>query len=329
MADLSIELTKEQLLDYYQTMVLIRRFEERSLELYQDKKNKKIGGVYLHLYNGQEAVGVGSIKALRPDDHVITAYRDHGPALARGLDPRRLMAEMFGRTTGVSGGKGGSMHMADRTKNFWGGYAIVGGHLPLAAGIALEVKYNNKDQVVLCFIGDGATNNGYFHEAVNLSAVWKLPVVWMIENNLYGMGTPIYAASGQTELVKRAVAYGIKEGPRIDGQDVLEVHKASVEAIEYARANGPILVEAMTYRYEGHGVSDKIFRTRTDEMAKFRDRDPIVVLREHLVHTFGHSITREIDELDAKAVEVVEDAIDYADKSPIPTYNDLINHIYA
>ncbi|HVO41610.1 MAG TPA: thiamine pyrophosphate-dependent enzyme, partial [Aggregatilineales bacterium] len=155
MADLSVELTREELLDYYGTMVLIRRFEERSLELFHDKRNKKIGGVYLHLYNGQEAVGVGAIRALRDDDHVITAYRDHGPAIARGLDPRRLMAEMFGKTTGVSGGKGGSMHFADRSKNFWGGYAIVAGHLPVAAGIALEIKYNKKDQVVLCLIGDG------------------------------------------------------------------------------------------------------------------------------------------------------------------------------
>jgi len=219
--------------------------------------------------------------------------------------------------------------MADRSKNFWGGYAIVGGHLPLAAGIALESKYNNKDQVVLCFVGDGATNNGYFHEAVNMSAVWNLPVVWMIENNLYCMGTPIGVSSGQTELVKRAIAYGIKEGPRIDGQDIFEVHKASVEAYAYARKHGPIIVEAMTYRYEGHGVSDKLFHSRADELAKFRNRDPITVLRDHLIKNGSDMTARELDAFDAKAKAIVEEAVEFADKSPIPTYDDLINHIYA
>src|SRR5205814_1974314 len=168
-------LNKDTLLEMYYDMVLIRHFEERSKELFHEKK---IGGVYLHLYNGQEATGVGSVRALRDDDHVITAYRDHGIAIARGIDPNRIMAEMYGKRTGTSGGKGGSMHIADRSKNFWGGYAIVGGQLPLAAGIALKSKYNNEDDVTLCFVGDGATNNGYFHESVNLSAVWDLPVVW-------------------------------------------------------------------------------------------------------------------------------------------------------
>ncbi len=193
-------LSKDFLLKMYYEMVLIRHFEERAKELYHQKK---IGGAYLHLYNGQEATGVGAVHALRDSDNVITAYRDHGIAIARGVDPNRIMAEMYGKKTGTSGGKGGSMHIADRSRNFWGGYAIVGGQLPLAAGIALKSKYSDEDDVTLCFVGDGATNNGYFHESVNLSAVWKLPVVWLIENNLYGMGTRVEDSSGQPDLVKR------------------------------------------------------------------------------------------------------------------------------
>ncbi|MBZ0288472.1 MAG: pyruvate dehydrogenase (acetyl-transferring) E1 component subunit alpha, partial [Anaerolineae bacterium] len=202
------KLSKETLLDWYRQIVLIREFETRCDELY---KEKKITGVYLHLYSGHHATGVGAVAALRAEDHVITAYRDHGIALARGVDPKPLMAEMMGKRTGTSGGKGGSMHLASREHNFWGGYAIVAGHLPLAAGIALESRYNNKDAVVLCFIGDGATNNGYFHEALNMSAIWDLPVVWLIENNFVGMGTRVEDASGQPELHKRAVAYGMKD----------------------------------------------------------------------------------------------------------------------
>lgn len=321
MADLS----KDQLLGMYYDIVLIRHFEEGCKELFSQRK---IGGVYLHLYNGQEATGVGALRALRPSDHVITAYRDHGIALARGVDPKRVMAEMFGKATGVSGGKGGSMHLADRSRNFWGGYAIVAGHLPLAAGIALESKYNNKDNVVLCFLGDGATNNGYFHESLNLSAVWDLPVVWLIENNLYGMGTSNEIASGQPDLVKRAIAYGMKEGPRVNGMDVIDVYKASVEAVNYARKNGPILMECMTYRYEGHGVSDRIYQTRVEEMQKYKEMDPIIVLRNHLCDKYG-DIGAELDNLDKKAVETVNEAVQFAEESPDPTAEDLVRNVYA
>lgn len=321
MADLS----KDQLLEMYHTMVLIRRFEERSKELYTQKK---IGGVYLHLYNGQEGTGVGAVRALHPADHVITAYRDHGIAIARGVDPNRIMAEMFGKSTGVSGGKGGSMHLADRNHNFWGGYAIVAAHLPLAAGIALEVKYNNKDEVVLCFMGDGATNNGYFHESLNLSAVWQLPVVWLIENNFYGMGTKNEVASGQPELVKRAIAYGMKEGPRIDGMDVQTVYHATLEAVEYARKHGPILMEAMTYRYEGHGVSDRMYLSHVDEMQKFRAHDPITVLYNQLCEQYPN-IGPELENVKQTVEQQVEEAVEFADKSPEPTAEDLTRHIYV
>jgi pyruvate dehydrogenase E1 component alpha subunit len=316
------ELTKDKL--YYE-MVLIRRFEERSKELFYQKK---IGGVYLHLYNGQEATGVGSVHALREEDHVITAYRDHGIAIARGVEPKRIMAEMYGKKTGVSGGKGGSMHLADRGRNFWGGYAIVGGQLPLAAGIALEIQYNSKDQVVLCYVGDGATNNGYFHEAVNLAGVWKLPVVWLIENNLYGMGTRVEDASGQTQLVKRAIAYGIKEGPRIDGQDIFEVYENTKEMVEYARKNGSVLMEALTYRFEGHGMSDKAFVNHAEELDYWKHRDPIIRMRDKLCDQFKN-IQPELDKLDKQAEVVVAEAEDFAEKSPDPTAEDLVSNVYV
>jgi len=325
MAESVSDLTKEQLLEMYYEMVLIRRFEDRCKELFSQRK---IGGVYLHLYNGQEATGVGAVRALRPTDHVITAYRDHGIALAKGVDPNRAMAEMFGKRTGVSGGKGGSMHLADRSKNFWGGYAIVAAHLPLAAGIALKLKYNDEKGVVLCFMGDGATNNGYFHEALNLSAVWDLPVIWLIENNLYGMGTAVNLASGQPELTKRAIAYGMKEGPRVDGMNVIEVYNAVREAAEYARQHGPILMESMTYRYEGHGVSDRMYATRVEEMKKYKELDPIIILRNILTEQ-DRDIAAELDERDKKATAVIDEAVAFAEQSPDPTYEDLVNHIYV
>ena len=318
-------LTKDQLLDMYYNMVLIRQFEETCKDLYVEAR---IGGAYLHLYSGQEATGVGALFAIRPTDHVITAYRDHGIALLRGLDPNRVMAEMFGKRTGISGGKGGSMHLADPSKRFWGGYGIVGGHLPIAAGIALKVKYSNEPDIVLAFIGDGATNNGYFHEALNLSEVLDLPVVWLIENNLYGMGTRVELASGQIELVKKAAAYGMKEGPRVDGMDVIAVHEALTEAAEYARGTGPILVESLTYRYDGHGMSDKIYSTRVEEMAEQRTRDPITRLRTTLCDQFP-DIGPQLESAEKRAEKVVIDAVAFADKSPAPTAEDLTSNVYV
>lgn len=320
-------LNKETLLEWYRQIVLIRNFETRCDELY---KEKKITGVYLHLYSGHEAVGVGALAALRKDDHVITAYRDHGIALARGVDAKPIMAEMMGKKTGTSGGKGGSMHLASREHNFWGGYAIVGGHLPLAAGIALESRYNGKDSVTISFIGDGATNNGYFHESLNMSAIWDLPVVWIIENNFVGMGTRVEDASGQTELHKRAIAYGMKDMGRIDGQNVIEVYECVSEAVEYARKNGPVLIEAMTYRYRGHGVSDRSYDVRFQEELKeyLENKDPIWLLHKHLVENYKN-IEPELKKLEDEADKVVEEAVDFALNSPDPTYEDLISNVYV
>jgi pyruvate dehydrogenase E1 component alpha subunit len=325
MATQNITIEREKLLDWYRQIVLIRHFENRCDELYKDKK---ITGVYLHLYSGHEATGVGAVAALRESDHVITAYRDHGIALARGVDSRPLMAEMMGKVTGVSGGKGGSMHLASREHNFWGGYAIVGGHLPLAAGIALKCKYMEEDNVVLSFIGDGATNNGYFHEAVNLSAVWDLPVVWLIENNFYGMGTPVEVSSGQPELHKRAIAYGIKDGGRVDGQNVVAVYEAVSEAVEYARKNGPVLLESLTYRYRGHGVSDRSYQERENELQEWHGRDPITVLR-NIITSQDDKAATELDRIDAETLKEVDEATEFAFNSPNPTYEDLISNVYV
>ncbi len=327
MATNTVSLDIEKLLDWYHQIVLIRQFENACDELY---KEKKITGVYLHLYQGHEATGVGAVAALGKDDHVITAYRDHGIAIARGVDPKLVMAEMMGKRTGTSGGKGGSMHIASRELNFWGGYAIVAGHLPLADGIALKERYTGTENVVLCFMGDGSTNNGYFHESLNLSSVWDLPVVWLVENNLVGMGTRVENSSGQPELVKRAIAYGMKEGPRVDGQDVIAVYDAVSEAVEYARKHGPILMESLTYRYKGHGVSDKQYDTREgfkEELESWHHKDPINVLEDHLKANYNN-IDTELEKIRQEAGQIVAEAIDYAEKSPAPTYEDLINNVY-
>jgi pyruvate dehydrogenase E1 component alpha subunit len=319
--------SKETLLEWYRQMVLIRHFETRCDELYQEKK---ITGVYLHLYSGHEATGVGALAALEERDHVITAYRDHGIALARGVPANPLMAEMMGKRTGVSGGKGGSMHLASREHNFWGGYAIVGGHLPLAAGIGMACRYNNTDEVVISFIGDGATNNGYFHESLNFTQIYDLPVVWIIENNLVGMGTRIEDVSGQVELHKRAIAYGMKDMGRVDGQDVCAVYETVKEAVEYARKTGPVLIESMTYRYRGHGVSDRSYDKRLKEELDqwVQNKDPITLLKNYTLQEYPGT-EAEFERIEAEQIKAVEESVEFALNSPDPTYEDLINNIYV
>ncbi len=319
-------LKKEDLLSMYHELVLIRRFEERSGELYAAKE---IGGVYLHLANGQEAVIVGAIRALRDSDHVITAYRDHGHAISRGVDPKYVMAEMFGKRTGTSGGKGGSMHIASREHNFWGGYAIVGGHLPLATGLALADHYRGEDHVTLSYVGDGASNNGYFHESLNMSAVWHLPVIWLLENNLYGMGTSVEETAGNPVLHERAQAYNMLSLGRIDGQDTVAVYEAITKAAEHAREHGPVFVEAMTYRYRGHGVSDRMYETRTEEMEQFKQRDPIDVLAEYIRKKDYKDIEAEFARIRVKVEEEVEEAITYARAAEDPYPEELYTHIHV
>lgn len=321
-------LSKETLLEWYRQMVLIRIFETRCDELYHDKV---ITGVYMHLYSGHEATGVGALAALKPTDHVMTAYRDHGIALSKGVPAKPIMAEMMGKKTGTSGGKGGSMHIASKEHRMWGGYAIVGGHIPLAAGVALAAQYNGTDEVMVSFIGDGATNNGYFHEAVNMSGAWKLPVVWIIENNLVAMGTRIEDSTAQTNLHTRALGYGIKDGGRIDGQDILKVYESVKEAVDYARAgNGPVLIESLTYRYKGHGVSDKSYDKRfADELEEWSlNRDPITIFEKHLKSKYK-GIEPELQRIHDACKAEVEEAVQFAIDSPAPGYEDLISNVYV
>ena len=320
-----MSLKKEELLDMYYDMVLIRRLEEKSAELYQQGL---IGG-FLHLYIGQEATGVGAIRALRESDHVLTAYRDHGIAVAVGLEPKEIIAEMLGKEAGVSKGKGGSMHLASREKNYWGGYAVVGGHLPLAAGIALRARYKEEDFGVLCLMGDGSTNIGYFHESLNLSSVWDLPVVWLIENNQYGMGTAVERASGVTELVKRAEGYGMKQGPRANGMDVLEMYDTVHEAMDYARKEGPILMEALTYRFEGHSMGDpERYRDKEEVRQYEEDNDPIGIFGRKLVD--DHDVKQStLDDLDQKARDKIEEAVEWAKDQPDPDEDAMYENVYV
>lgn len=319
------KLTKDTLLDWYRQMVLIREFEETCQQLYEEKR---ITGVYLHLYSGHEAVAVGAMANMEEKDHVITAYRDHAHALILGIDPNILMAEMMGKKTGISGGKGGSMHLASKDHNFWGGYAIVGGHLPLASGIAFEAQYNETGAVVLSFVGDGATNNGYFHEALNFAGLWDLPVVWLIENNGYGMGTETDRAAGNPILHERAIGYGVEDFGRVDGQDVLAVHETLSKAYEHCRKGGSALVEAITYRYRGHGVSDKQYDTRlAEELEEWKEnKDPIEILKGHIIKKY-----KSVDESDLTAIEdeqkaIVAESVEFAESSDFPT---TLEELYA
>lgn len=308
----------------YKQMVLIRRLEERSAELYQQGK---IGG-FLHLYIGQEAVGVGAAAAMKPQDHIITAYRDHGVAVAVGMDPGVMIAELLGKQTGCSKGKGGSMHLADVSKHFWGGHAIVGAHLPLAAGLALSFQYNKTDSVIICMMGDGATNIGYFHESLNLSKVWKLPVVWMVENNHYGMGTTIERASAVSEIRQKAEGYLIPN-ERVDGMDVLAVTEAVAKALDHARSGqGPYFLEAITYRFRGHSMGDPERYRKQDEIRKWQEDDPIGQYHNHLVKS-QIATEAELDAVEAEAESETAAAVRFAEESPNPPPEALWEHVYA
>lgn len=312
-------------MDWYRQMVLIRRFEERSDELYQ--LEGKIKG-FLHLYIGQEAIAVGTINARKEGDHVITAYRDHGHALAVGLDPKNVMAELMGKAIGVSGGRGGSMHLASREKTFWGGYGIVGAHLSLAAGLGVAEQYKETDAVTLCYFGDGATNIGYFHESLNLSKVWKLPIVWICENNKYGMGTSIEKASAVTKMIDRAKGYKIP-AKRVDGMDITAVYEATQKAIDACRkGKGPQFLEMMTYRYEGHSIGDRTRYRPEGELDKWRDeKDPIALLQNKLLNEFDVS-EDELKQIQNEVAQQIEEAVQFADESPEPDIDTLFNHIY-
>lgn len=315
---------KAILLQWYRQMVLIRRFEQKCAELYQ---LSKIGG-FLHLYIGQEAVAVGSIAARKETDHIITAYRDHAHAIMAGTATKYIMAEMLGKSTGVSKGKGGSMHLADVSRRYWGGYAIVGGHVPLATGIALAEQYKGTDSVVLCYFGDGSTNIGYFHEALNLAGVWDLPVLFIAENNQYGMGTAVNRASAVPKMIQKAAAYGM-DGKEVDGMNVFEVYEATSVALQAIReGKGPQFLEMNTYRFEGHSMGDPLRYRTKDEVEKWRADDPIGMLEHHILQN-GMATQDDLDAIDASVDQEMDEAVRFAEESPFPAPEELFTDIYA
>ncbi|MEA2268820.1 MAG: pyruvate dehydrogenase component alpha subunit [Solirubrobacteraceae bacterium] len=310
--------------EWLQTMMLIRRFEERAGEMYA---KAKIGG-FLHLAIGEEATIVGSARAMRDDDYLISTYRSHGHAIVRGTSPDNVMAELFGRVDGVSKGRGGSMHMFDLERRFMGGYGIVGGNLPIAAGIALGSDYTGTDDVTLCQFGDGAANQGTFGEALNLAALWHLPVVFMVTNNQFGMGTALARHSAVTDLHKRGEGFGVP-GMRCDGMDVVDTFHVTTEALRCAREERrPVLVEAITYRFRGHSMADpEEYRTK-EQVAEWRERDPIATFGRRLVDE-GALGEEDVEELDRQAVAWVDEAVAFADASPHPEPESLYDDIYV
>lgn len=320
----SARLDGASLVSMYRLMQLIRRFEERAAQQYS---LQKIGG-FCHLYIGQEAVAVGTSRALQPGDYMISAYRDHGQILAQGTPPGPVMAELFGKVTGVSRGKGGSMHLYDVGRDFYGGWGIVGGQIPLALGTAYASVYRGDGKVTVCFFGEAAVNQGAFHEALNMAALWKVPAIFICENNRYGMGTPIDVSSAVTEVYRRAASYNMP-GEACDGMDVLAMYDAVKRAADRARrGEGPTLLEARTYRFRGHSMSDPaVYRTR-EEVDTERKNDPIPRLRKVIV-AGGHAKDAELDGIDAKVDEEVAEAIRFADESPWPEPKDLYADVYV
>jgi pyruvate dehydrogenase E1 component alpha subunit len=320
------KLTREQRVALLRTMLLQRRFEEKCGEAYA---LGKIGG-FCHLYIGQEAVSTGVMSVLRPDDYVITAYRDHGQAIARGVTPRAVMAELFGRSTGCSGGKGGSMHIFDSQLNFLGGHGIVGGHIPLAAGAGFSIKYRGGDQVCVCFFGEAAVNIGSFHEALNMASLWGLPVLFIIENNGYGMGTAQTRAMAQLDVHKHGESYRMSS-ESVDGQDVFAVRDAVDQAVVRARSESrPTLLEIRTTRFMGHSMSDAASGTyrSKEELEKNMQRDPIQLL-QHAMRDSKELLDADFAKMDEEVKAQVQDAWDFADASPEPDPGELYTHILA
>jgi pyruvate dehydrogenase E1 component alpha subunit len=312
--------------DYLRSMLQIRRFEEKAGEAYS---LGKIGG-FCHLCIGQEAVAVGSMAALRADDHVISAYREHGHALARGVSARSVMAELYGKVTGCSKGKGGSMHLFDAQLGFLGGHGIVGSHIPLAAGVAFAHKYRGGDQVCVCFFGEAAANIGAFHETLNMASLWELPAIFIVENNGYGMGTAVARAAAVSNLSVRGTSYDMPAF-EVDGQNVLKVREAVDQAVARARTESkPTLLEIKTYRYVGHSMSDAAhgtYRTK-DEVDEFRRRDPIAVLVE-VMKAGGAWDDASHEALLADVSAEIDDAVKFAEESPDPEPGELFTDVYA
>ena len=316
--------SKEELLEYYREMLLIRRFEEKAGQLY----GMGLIGGFCHLYIGQEAVVVGLEACAEDGDKRVTTYRDHGHMLACGMDPKGIMAELTGREGGFSAGKGGSMHMFSKEKDFYGGHGIVGANVPLGAGLAFSDKYKGNDRVTFTYFGDGAANQGQVAETYNMAELWDLPVIFVIENNQYAMGTSVKRATKSPDFWERGVAYGIP-GESVDGMDVLAVKAAGEKAVEHCRAgNGPYILEMMTYRYRGHSMSDPAkYRTR-DEVQKMREeRDAIEQVRKRLLE--GDATEDELKAIDKEIKDIVNDAAEFSKESPEPAVSELWTDIYV
>ncbi|HEY9000871.1 MAG TPA: pyruvate dehydrogenase (acetyl-transferring) E1 component subunit alpha [Mucilaginibacter sp.] len=320
----SIEITKDTYLMWYESMLLMRRFEEKSGQLYGQQK---IRG-FCHLYIGQEAVMAGAMSVLKHEDSMITAYRDHAHALAKGTSPNAVMAELYGKATGCSKGKGGSMHMFDKENNFYGGHGIVGGQIPLGAGIAFAEKYKGTDAVCCCYMGDGAVRQGALNETFNMAALWKLPVIFICENNGYAMGTSVERTTIQTDIYKLGLPYGIPSSP-VDGMDPVAVHNAMDEAVSRARAGeGPTFLEMRTYRYKGHSMSDpQKYRTK-EELESYKAKDPIDAVKADILEK-KYADEKWFEEMDEKIKNIVDESVRFSEESPWPEASELYTDVYV
>lgn len=311
-------------LDLYRQMITIRKLEEKAAELYQ---SGKVGG-FLHLYIGEEAVSTGIFAARQEKDHVITAYRDHGVAINSGIPTKNIVAELMGKVTGISKGRGGSMHMADISRNFYGGHAVVGVHIPIAAGLALADKMEKRDSVTICMFGEGATNIGFFHEGVNLAMVWKLPVLWICENNQYGMGTSPERASAVSNIIQKACGYGMPAYD-VDGMDVLAVREMVAERLKEIReGSGPQFVEACTYRFKGHSMGDPERYRSKEEVERYIKNGPIDRYKTFLMEK--EDIPEEtLNDIDRNVEKEILEAVEFAENSPEPADEDLFQNVYV
>ncbi|MBK7853849.1 MAG: pyruvate dehydrogenase (acetyl-transferring) E1 component subunit alpha [Bacteroidetes bacterium] len=316
--------SKEQYLKWYEEMLLMRRFEERAGQLYGMQKIKG----FCHLYIGQEAVVSGAMSVLQKDDNMITAYRDHAHALAKGTSARAVMAELFAKATGCSKGKGGSMHMFDAANRFFGGHGIVGGQIPLGAGIAFAEQYLGTKNVTVCYMGDGAVRQGALHEAFNMAMLWKLPVVFVIENNNYAMGTSVERTSNVTDLYTLGESYDMPSAP-VDGMTVEEVHNAMDKAVDHARSGkGPYLLEINTYRYKGHSMSDPAKYRTKEEVENYKSQDPIEKVLKTITDK-KYATPEQIEEINKRVTDIVEDSVKFAEESPYPTIDELYKDVYV
>jgi len=320
----STPITKETYLEWYKSMLLMRKFEEKTGQLYGQQK---IRG-FCHLYIGQEAVVAGTMSVLKPEDSLIAAYRDHAHAIAKGVSPAACMAEMYGKATGCSKGKGGSMHFFSKEHKFMGGHGIVGGQIPLGAGIAFAEKYNGTDNVNVCYMGDGAVRQGAFNETLNMAMLWKLPVIFVCENNGYAMGTSVQRTTNMQDIYKMGLGFDMPSAP-VDGMDVVAVHNAMDEAVRRARAGeGPTFLEIRTYRYKGHSMSDPAKYRTKEELEEYKGRDPLLACKHAIVEN-NYADDAWFAEVEADVKKVVDEAVKFAEESPYPNADELYDDIYV